>query len=106
MLDKKWGNVTPGNSSQITDGAAILLLASSDAVEEYRLPVLAKITDIHWAGLNPAEMGLGPVHATVPLLKKNGLDRHDIDYWEINEAFAAQVLGCVAAFEDSPYCGS
>ncbi len=104
FFDKKWGNVTPGNSSQITDGAAILLLASSDAVEEYRLPVLAKITDIHWAGLNPAEMGLGPVHATVPLLKKNGLDRHDIDYWEINEAFAAQVLGCVAAFEDSPYC--
>lgn len=51
-------------------------------------------------------MGLGPVHATTPLLKKHNLQLSDIDYWEINEAFAAQVLGCLAAWEDENYCKS
>src|SRR5580692_698044 len=61
FFDKKFGSVTAGNSSQVTDGAALLLLASADAVKKYKLPVLAKITDVAWAGLDPAEMGLGPV---------------------------------------------
>lgn len=104
FFDKKFGSVTAGNSSQVTDGAAILLLASKEAVQKYRLPVLAKIVDVEWAGLDPAEMGLGPVYATSQLLQRNRLGIDDIDYWEINEAFAAQVLGCVAALESDDYC--
>lgn len=103
-FDKKFGNVTPGNSSQISDGAAVLLLASKDAIEKYRLPVLAKIVDVAWAGVEPAEMGLGPVYATNQIMQRQQLAMDDIDFWEINEAFAAQVLGCVAAWEDDEYC--
>jgi len=49
-------------------------------------------------------MGLGPVHAATPILRRNHLDLDDVDYWEINEAFAAQVLGCLAAWKDEKYC--
>lgn len=104
FFDKKFGSVTAGNSSQVSDGAAVLLLASRDAIEKYKLPVLAKIIDAEWAGVDPAEMGLGPVYATNQLLKNQGLHMTDIDYWEINEAFAAQVLGCLAAWENDEYC--
>ncbi len=104
IFDKTFGTVTAGNSSQVTDGAAMLILASKDAVQKYRLPVLAKIVDVAWAGVDPAEMGLGPVYAAHKLLKKQQRDFSSIDYWEINEAFAAQVLGCVAAFENDEYC--
>lgn len=104
FFDKKFGNVTAGNSSQVTDGAALLLLASKEAVQKYKLPVLAKIADVEWAGLDPAEMGLGPVYASTELLKRYNLHLSDIDYWEINEAFAAQVLGCIAAWESDDYC--
>lgn len=104
IFDKTFGSVTAGNSSQVTDGAAILILASKDAVQKYRLPVLAKIVDTAWAGVDPAEMGLGPVYATHRLLKQQQRDMNSIDYWEINEAFAAQVLGCLAAFENDEYC--
>ena len=104
LFDKKFGSVTAGNSSQVTDGAALLLLASRDAVIKYKLPVIAKITDVAWAGLDPAEMGLGPVYASSQLMQKHDLTLDDIDFWEINEAFAAQVLGCLAAFESNEYC--
>lgn len=103
-FDKKYGQVTAGNSSQITDGAAMLILASKSAVEKYKLPVIAKIIDCQWGALNPAYMGLGPVHAIAKLMQKQNLKLHDIDYWEINEAFAAQVLGCVRALNDTKYC--
>jgi len=88
----------------VSDGAALLLLASKEAIKKYRLPVLARITDIQWAGVDPAEMGLGPVYATNNLLQRQQLTIDDIDYWEINEAFAAQVLGCLAAWESDEYC--
>lgn len=104
IFDKKFGSVTAGNSSQVSDGAALLLLASKEAVERYQLPVLARIVDVEWAGVEPAEMGLGPVHAVHRLLKRQQLSMDQIDYWEINEAFAAQVLACLAAFEDDAYC--
>ncbi len=103
-FDKQFGNVTAGNSSQVTDGAVLVLLASKDAVQKYHLPVLAKIVDVEWAGVDPAQMGLGPVHATVQLLQKHKLDKDEIDYWEINEAFAAQVLACLRAWESDEYC--
>jgi acetyl-CoA C-acetyltransferase len=104
FFDKKFGQVTPGNSSQITDGAAMLIIASAKAVKKYKLPVLAKIVDIQWGALSPEIMGLGPVHAMTPLLQKNHLSIQDIGAWEINEAFAAQVLGCVRAWQDPDYC--
>lgn len=104
FFDKKFGSVTAGNSSQVSDGAAMLLLASKEAIEKYHLPVLARIVDVEWAGVDPAEMGLGPVYATAELLKRHNLKKDDVDYWEINEAFAAQVLGCLAAWESEEYC--
>ncbi len=104
VFDKPFGSVTAGNSAQVTDGAALLLLASDKAVEKYQLPVLGQIKDVEWAGLEPAQMGLGPVHATTPILKRQKLALGDIDYWEINEAFAAQVLACLKAWEDKDYC--
>ena len=104
FFDRKYGNVTPGNSSQITDGAAWLLLASPEAVRKFKLNPVGRIMDAQWAGLDPAQMGLGPVHAATPILKRHGLGLNDLDYWEINEAFAAQVLGCLAAWKDEQYC--
>jgi len=104
FFDRKYGNVTPGNSSQITDGAAWLILASEAAVQEHSLIPIGRIVDSQWAGLDPAQMGLGPVHAATPILKRHNLALNDLDYWEINEAFAAQVLGCLAAWKDEKYC--
>ena len=104
FFDRKYGNVTAGNSSQITDGAAWLILASETAVAKYQLPALGTILDSEWAGLDPAQMGLGPVHAATPLLKRHGLKLDDIDAWEINEAFAAQVIACLRAWADDAYC--
>ncbi len=104
VFDHGVGKVTAGNSSQITDGACLLVLASKEAVEKYRLPVLGRIVDSRWAALDPSEMGLGPVHAVPPLLKANKLKPEDIEYWEINEAFAAQVIACLRAWESKDYC--
>jgi acetyl-CoA C-acetyltransferase len=104
FFDRRFGNITPGNSSQITDGAAWLLLASEEAVAQHGLAPIGRIVDSEWAGLDPAQMGLGPVHASTPILKRHGLGLNDLDYWEINEAFAAQVLGCLAAWKDETYC--
>lgn len=103
-FDKEYGNVTPGNSSQITDGAAYLILASEAAVEKYKLPVMAKLIDCQWAALDPAIMGLGPIYAATPLLQRHQLTINDIDFWEINEAFAAQVIACLKAWNDPAYC--
>jgi acetyl-CoA C-acetyltransferase len=104
FFDRKYGNVTPGNSSQITDGAAWLILASDEAVRRHGLEPIGRIADSQWAGLDPAQMGLGPVHAATPILQRHGLALDGLDYWEINEAFAAQVLGCLAAWKDGKYC--
>ncbi len=102
-FDRPVGRVTAGNSAQITDGAALLLLASESAIEQHDLPVLGRIVDTQWSALDPSEMGLGPVHAMGQLLQRQGLDSAQIDYWEINEAFAAQVLACEAAWRDEDY---
>lgn len=104
VFDKPFGNITAGNSSQVSDGAAFLILANRKTVEHYNLPILGRVIDTAWAALNPAIMGLGPVHAIHRLLMKQQLSLKDIDYWEINEAFAAQVLACLKAMEDEHYC--
>jgi len=102
-FDRRFGLVTAGNSAQVSDGAALLILASGDAVQQHRLPVLGRIVDCAWAGVEPEQMGLGPVHAMAPLLQRQGLQTADIDFWEINEAFAAQVLACQAAWQSDAY---
>ncbi len=105
VFDRPEGKVTAGNSAQVSDGAAWLLLASERAVEKHGLEEpLGRFVDSRWAALDPAEMGLGPVHAMAPLLQDHDLDTCAIDYWEINEAFAAQVLACLAAWRSDVYC--
>lgn len=104
FFDKKYGNVTAGNSSQITDGGVFLLLATERAVARHGLPVIGKIVDTQWAGCDPAQMGLGPVYAATPMLERNALGLADLDCVEINEAFAAQVLACIAAWKDATFC--
>ena len=104
VFDKPFGLVTAGNSAQVTDGAALLLLASEKAVKDHGLHVIGQLVDTQWSALDPAQMGLGPVHAITPMLKRHKFGLDDIDYWEINEAFAAQVLGCLAAWEEDQYC--
>jgi len=104
VFDRPVGRVTAGNSAQVTDGAASLLLASASAVKKYDLPVLGEIMDSQWAGLAPEYMGLGPVYAMAPIMQRHTLTTQDIDVWEINEAFAAQVLACKAAWQDTDFC--
>ena len=104
FFDRKYGNVTAGNSSQITDGAAWMVIASERAVEKHKLTPMGRIVDSEWAGLDPAQMGLGPVHAATPILTRQGLGLDDLDAWEINEAFAAQVIGCERAWQNADYC--
>src|SRR5947208_15738041 len=104
FFDRKYGNVTPGNSSQITDGAAWMILASEEALRRNGLAPLGRIVDSEWAGLDPAQMGLGPVQAATPLMQRHGLALNDVDAWEINEAFAAQVLACLRAWASDEYC--
>jgi acetyl-CoA C-acetyltransferase len=104
FFDRKYGNVTAGNSSQVTDGAAWLLLATEDAVRHHGLTPRGRIVDAQWAALDPAQMGLGPVYAATPLLQRNRLALADVDAWEINEAFAAQVLACLDAWRDDAFC--
>lgn len=89
---KKNGTVTAGNSSGITDGAAALVLTTEAHAEELGITPLASIQGVSSAGVDPKEMGLGPVPATHKLLITNKLSIDSIDLIEINEAFAAQVL--------------
>ncbi len=103
-FERPYGKVTPGNSSQITDGASWVILASEAAVERHGLTPRARIVDSEWAALDPSIMGLGPVVSVTPMLRRRGLGRDDIDLWELNEAFAAQVLACLAAWESEGFC--
>jgi acetyl-CoA C-acetyltransferase len=103
-FERPWGKVTPGNSSQITDGASWVILASEDAMKEHKLTPKAVIVDSEWSALDPSVMGLGPVYCSTAILKRHNLGLGDIELWELNEAFAAQVLGCLAAWKDDEFC--
>ena len=104
VFERPWGKVTAGNSSQITDGASWLIVASEDAVKKHGLEPKAVIVDSEWAALDPTIMGLGPVLSSTELLKRHQLGLGDVDLWELNEAFAAQVLACLAAWEEEHFC--
>jgi acetyl-CoA acyltransferase len=92
---RKHGSVTAGNSSGLNDGAAALFLCSEEAVLKYHLSPLARFVCSAVTGVEPSLMGLGPVSAASLALKRAGLQWSDIDVIELNEAFAAQCLGCI-----------
>ncbi|MFC3200576.1 3-oxoadipyl-CoA thiolase [Alteromonas oceani] len=89
------GSVTAGNASGINDGAAAMLVASESAVKRYNLVPVAQIKGMATAGVEPSVMGIGPVPAVQKLLAKQQLSLDDIGIIELNEAFAAQALGCL-----------
>ncbi|CAN7598060.1 acetyl-CoA C-acyltransferase family protein [Rhizobium sp. LjRoot254] len=99
---KKDGSVTAGNASGINDGAAALVLASGSRVERDGLKPLARIIGYAHAGVEPGEMGIGPIPAVRALLEKTGLRVGDFDVVESNEAFAAQALAVSRALEFDP----
>jgi len=91
-FNPKGGTVTAGTSSQLTDGAAAMMLMSAEKAEALGLSPIARIKSMAVAGCDPAIMGYGPVPATKKALKRAGLSVTDIDFWELNEAFAGQSL--------------
>lgn len=103
FFDKKYGSITVGNACPITDGAAAVLMMSRQKAQELGLKPKARIRGYAFAGLEPERMGLGPVYSTPVALKRAGLTLKDMDLIELNEAFAAQVIGCVRAFESAKF---
>jgi acetyl-CoA acetyltransferase family protein len=106
-FEKVTGTVTVGNSSQITDGAAFVLLMTESKAKElgynHENGLLGYMRDFAYAGLDPSRMGLGPVFASKKLFDKTGLSLKDMELFELNEAFAAQVIGCVKAFASKDF---
>jgi len=103
FFDRKNGTVTAGNSSQITDAAAGVVLMSESEAKSRGLEPLGYLRDYAYEGLDPRRMGLGPVFATHTLFKQTGLGMKDIEIMEINEAFAAQVIACQRAFASKAF---
>lgn len=86
--------ITAGNASQLSDGAAALVMMDRKEAERLGLDILGAFRGFAVAGCEPDEMGIGPVFAVPPLLERQGLSVDDIDLWELNEAFASQALYC------------
>ncbi len=100
MFDTRTGSVTAGNSSQITDGAVALLVASEEAVALHGWKPIGRLVDHAFTGCDPARMGLGPVQAINAVLHRTGSRLDELDVIEINEAFAAQVLAVLKCLKD------
>jgi len=96
------GSVTAGNSSQMSDGAGAVLLASEQAVKDYGLTPLARFVSFSVAGVRPEVMGIGPIAAIPKALKQAGLTKDQLDWIELNEAFAAQSLAVIRDCELDP----
>lgn len=103
-FEKETGTVTVGNSSQITDGSAAMIVMKESKAKELGLEVLGYLKDFAYAGLDPSVMGLGPVYATAKVFDQTGLSLEQIELIELNEAFAAQAIGCERAFADENFC--
>jgi acetyl-CoA acetyltransferase family protein len=99
FFDPKWGTVTVGNSCMVTDGAVALLLMEASKAKSLGLKPIGRVRGYAYAGCDPSRMGLGPVFATARAMKATGLRLRDMELVELNEAFAAQVLACLRAFE-------
>ncbi len=102
-FDRRSGTVTVGNSSQVTDGAAAVLVMSESEAKRRGLEPLGYMRDFAYASLEPERMGLGPVYATGRLMERTGVTMGDIEYIEINEAFAAQVIACERASDSDEF---
>jgi len=99
---KDGGTVTAGNSSQLSDGAAAVLLVSEERASMLGVPLLARVADMDVAGVDPSVMGIGPVPATAKLLRRARLGLGDMKAIELNEAFAAQVLAVLREWDMDP----
>ncbi len=103
VFDRRYGTVTAGNSSQITDGASFVLVMSEQKAKSLGLKPLGRIRGFGFAGLDPERMGLGPVYSTPIALKQAGLTMKNIDLIEMNEAFAAQVIANEKCFASKKF---
>lgn len=103
VFDAK-GSVTAGNSSQMSDGAGAVLLASERFVTEHDITPLARFLGYRVAGVSPAQMGIGPIAAVPSVLQATGLGMEQLDWIELNEAFAAQALAVMKSLEMNPEC--
>jgi acetyl-CoA acetyltransferase family protein len=103
IFDRRDGSVTVGNSCQVTDGAAAMLVMNPELARAEGLETLGTVRGYATAGLDPARMGLGPVFAIDQLLKNTGVALSDLGLFEINEAFAAQVLACLKAIDSDRF---
>lgn len=104
-FDKKNGTITAGNSSPLTDGAAVTLLANESYVKEKKLPILGYVVDTVTVAVDPNDQLLiGPAYAIPKILKRNNLTKDDIDIYEIHEAFAGQVLSCLECLNNEKFC--
>jgi len=106
VFEKPLGTVTAGNSSQITDGASMLLLTYREKAEAEGWPILGYLYDWAYSGCDPERMGLGPVFSSNKLLSRYGLSTKEMARVEINEAFAVQVLACLKAMDSKQFCSS
>jgi 3-oxoadipyl-CoA thiolase len=96
---RKGGSVTAGNASGINDGAAAMFVASEEASKKFGLSPIARVVAAAAAGVDPNYMGIGPIPAIQKLLAHTGVSMNDVDFLELNEAFAAQALACTRAFD-------
>jgi acetyl-CoA acetyltransferase family protein len=103
VFDRRDGTVTVGNACQVTDGAAAVLVMDSARADSEGLSPLGYVRAYAYAGLDPARMGLGPVFAIAQLLRSTGLALRDVSLFEVNEAFAAQVLACLTAMSSARF---
>ena len=103
FFDRRNGTVTVGNSCPITDGAVALLLGDEAAAKSWGTPPLGRLRAFAFAGLSPRRMGLGPVFAMSKVLQRAGLTLADCELFEINEAFATQVLACLEACQSDTF---
>lgn len=102
-FDRLAGTVTAGNASQITDGACALLLMPVEKAKAMGYEILGTIRSYEYVGLEPSEMGLGPAFAIEKVLRKEGMKLSDIELFEINEAFAVQVISCLEALNSKKF---
>jgi acetyl-CoA acetyltransferase family protein len=103
FYDPRHGTVTAGNACPVSDGAVALLVGDGEVARDWPVPPLGRLRAWAVAGLDPSHMGLGPVHAMARVLDQTGLTLEDVELFEINEAFAVQVLACLEAARSAAF---
>jgi len=103
FFDRENGTITPGNACPITDGAGAMVLMSEEKAKSQGREILGMISGFAFTGCDPSRMGMGPIYSTSVLLKELGMDMREIELVELNEAFAAQVIGNQRAWSSKTY---